>query len=66
MDSAFASRVGSLLRGAGRALLRILRMFSQTQDQAFPMTQAPYRTSDATDPANAVGPQAQDDSWRSR
>jgi hypothetical protein len=43
------------VRAAGAVLLRSVRALSQDKNESWPITETPYRTSDATDPHNALG-----------
>lgn len=52
------------LRAAGMVLLRTVRALSQDKDESWPITDAPYRTGDATDPRNALGRRPDDHSGR--
>jgi hypothetical protein len=44
------------VRAVGAVLMRSARGLAQDKNESWPITEAPYRTSDATDPRNALGP----------
>jgi hypothetical protein len=50
-----AGRFWRGVRTAGAVLLCSVRALSQDKNESWPITEAPYRTSDATDPHNALG-----------